>query len=519
MKRKRIAAFLTILGLFLLGVILSPISAAEGPKRVAILPFTMNADRDLTFLQEGIMDMLASRLAWKGEVQVLEKGQVKRQVAQSEGPVDRAKALEVGRALQADYVIFGSLTVFGESVSLDARILDVAKEEELMTAFKQTKGMDEVIPTVNRFAMDINEKIMGRSMAPATAVAGAAPETPKGPGGLAAVGEDFEGTGVQKVQGFGVQIVSLDVGDVDGDGKDELVFVDETKVYIYKWKEKAFALFKTIDGGWSAEFINVSVADLDHNGRAEIYVSGVTSLSVSSLILEWEGNGFREIVKGQRWLLRVTEVPGQGKILLGQRRATGGRFTGQVQVLKREGNGLVSAGPMDLPSQANVFNFAVADLQGNGMKSTVLLDSSDYLRLYNPAKEVIWKSDEYYGGSITSIVTDIEKNYVFISVPIYMTDVDGDGKQEVMICKNRGATGRFMRRFRHYSSGALQFLTMDPAGLSVKWTTRKASGPIVGYRVADVDYDGLQELVVASVSKTKKMLAKPRSQVVVYDLK
>lgn len=180
---------------------------------------------------------------------------------------------------------------------------------------------------------------------------------------------------------------------------------------------------------------------------------------------------------------------------------------------------MVSAGPMDLPSQANVFNFAVADLQGNGMKSTVLLDSSDYLRLYNPAKEVIWKSDEYYGGSITSIVTDIEKNYVFISVPIYMTDVDGDGKQEVMICKNRGATGRFMRRFRHYSSGALQFLTMDPAGLSVKWTTRKASGPIVGYRVADVDYDGLQELVVASVSKTKKMLAKPRSQVVVYDLK
>ena len=125
--------------------------------------------------------MLASRLAWKGEVQVLEKGQVKRQVAQTEGPMDRAKALEVGRALQADYVIFGSLTVFAESVSLDARILDVPGAEELMTAFKQTKGMDEVIPTVNQFAMDINEKIMGRSIAPAAAVAAAAvPEAPKG---------------------------------------------------------------------------------------------------------------------------------------------------------------------------------------------------------------------------------------------------------------------------------------------------------------------------------------------------
>jgi TolB-like protein len=519
MKRKRIAVFLTILGLLLPGAIPSPISAAEGPKRVAILPFAMNADRDLSFLQEGIMDMLASRLAWKGEVQVLEKGQVKRQVAQSEGPVDRAKALEVGRALQADYVIFGSLTVFGESVSLDARILDVAKEEELMTAFKQTKGMDEVIPTVNQFAMDINEKIMGRSMAPAAAVAASVPEKPKGPGGLAAVGEDFEGTEVQKVQGFKVQIVSLDVGDVDGDGKNELVLADKSKVYIYKWENNAFALFKTVEGGLSAEYINMSLGDLDQNGRAEIYVSSLASDSASSSVLEWDGNGFKKIVKGQRWLLRVIDFPGQGQTLVGQRRAVGGSFRGKVQFLKREGDGLAPAGPLDLPSQANVFNFAVADLQGNGMKSTVLLDSSDYLRLYNPAKEVIWKSEDYYGGSITYIETDLDKNWYFISVPIYITDVDEDGKKEVMICKNHSGSGRFVRRFRYYSSGTLQFLTGDPAGLSVKWTTRKAAGPIVGYRVADVDHDGLKELVVAAVTKEAKMLIAPRSQVVVYDLK
>jgi len=519
MKKIRIAIFLIVLGLLLPGVIQSPICAAEGPKKVAIVPFAMNADRDLTFLQEGILDMLASRLAWKGEVKVLEKGLVKRQVAQFEGPVDRAKALDVGRALQADYVIFGSLTVFGESVSLDARILDVKAEEELMTAFKQTKGMDEVIPTVNQFAMDINEKIMGRSMAPAAAVAAAVPETPKGPGGLTAVGEDFEGKGVQKIQSFRVQIVSLDVGDVDGDGKDELVLVDKTKVYIYKWEEKAFALFKTVEGGLSAEYIRVSLADLDRNGRAEIYVSNLASNSVSSLVLEWDGSAFREIVKGQRWLLQVVDLPGQGQTLVGQRRAAGGGFRGKVQFLNREGNGLVPTGPLDLPGQANVFNFAVADLQGNGMKSTVLLDSSDYLRLYDPGKEVIWKSEEYYGGSITYIETDIERNWYFIPSPVYITDVDEDGKKEVMICMNRSSSGRFTRRFRYYSSGALHFLTMDPAGLSVKWTTRKAPGPIVGYRVADVDHDGSQELVVASVTKEAKMLVEPRSQVVVYDLK
>jgi hypothetical protein len=309
------------------------------------------------------------------------------------------------------------------------------------------------------------------------------------------------------------------MGDVDGDGKSELVFVDKSKVYIYKWKENAFVLFKTVDGGLSAEYINVSVEDLDRNGKAEIYVSSIPSNSVSSLVLEWDGKAFREIVKGQRWLLRVVDLPGQGKTLVGQRRASGGRFSGKVQFLRREGNGLVSAGPLDLPRQANVFNFAVGDLQGNGMKSTVLLDSSDYLRLYNPGKEVIWKSEEYYGGSITYIETDIERNWYFISAPIYITDVDEDGKEEVMISKNRSKSGRFTARFRWYSSGAVHFLTGGPAGLSVKWTTRSTSGPIVGYRVGDVDHDGLKELVVASVTKEKKMLIEPRSQVVVYDLK
>ena len=124
------------------------------------------------------MDMLSSRLAWKGEVDVLEKGPVKKRAAQFKGPIDTENALNIGKAIQVDYVIFGSLTVFGESVSIDAKILDMAKSEELLTAYNQSKGMDEVIPTITRFAQDINEKIMGRFIVKPP-VRTAAPEAPK----------------------------------------------------------------------------------------------------------------------------------------------------------------------------------------------------------------------------------------------------------------------------------------------------------------------------------------------------
>jgi len=522
MKKIMTAILLPLSALLLLTFNHISLSTAEGPKRVAILPFTMNADRDLTFLQEGIMDMLASRLAWKGEVEVLEKGLVKKQVAQREGPVDRDRALETGRALQADYVIFGSLTVFGESVSLDARILDVQGSEELMTAFKQTKGMDEVIPTVNQFAIDINEKIMGRVVAPP--VVAAVPQTPTGPGGLVAVGEDFEGKEVGHVQTLGAEIVGLDVGDVDGDGKNELVLIDKKKVYVYKWREreKTFAQFKTADLGLSPDCVYVSVGDLDGNGRAEIYVSNLGGANVSSLVLEWDGSGFKEKTKGEPWFFRVVDFTGQGQVLIGQRRRTNGSFRGPVQFLKREEKGYVPTGALNLPKGGNVFNFVSADFSRSGSPYTALLDRSEYLRLYGPDGKEVWRSESYYGGTLTYMTGGgSTETWYYMPSPIYVTDVDENGEKEVMICKNESKTRRLLDRFRYYTSGTLHFLTWDQVGLSTKWTTKKQGGPVTGYRVSDVDNDGVQELIVASVLEGEGFIGfgKGRSQVVVYELK
>ena len=523
MKQKNTNILFTVIILLSVAFIQAPASHGKAPKKVAILPFTMNADRDLAFLQKGIIDMLASRLAWKGEVEILEKGRVKKTADQFKGPFDREKALTIGKALQADYVITGSLTVFGESVSIDAKILDVTKSEELVTAFNQSKGMDEVIPTVDQFAQDINEKIMGRYMRPT--VRTAEPEVPGGPGGLRGVGETFQGRDVGHVQKFRFEIVALDEGDVDGDGKNELVLINKDTVFVYKWKEKVFAQFKAIKGQWSPDYVYVSVGDQDRNGTAEIYVSNVSEMGISSLVLEWDGSSFKRIADGQRWFFRVIDVPGQGETLIGQKRAVDGGFQGGVQYLKREGNRFVSAGSVSLPPFTDVFNFAFADFKGTGKTETVLFGPAEYLRLYDSAKERVWKSEDYFGGSVTffevetrDVLTE-ETNYTFVSSPIYITDVDEDGEKEVMVCKNSSRVLRLLTKHRNFSGGTLHFLTRDKMGLTTKWMSKKLPGPIVGYRVADVDNDGAPELVIASVKKEAHMFGNPRSQIVVYDLK
>ncbi len=68
-------------------------------------------------------------------------------MAEFPGSLEKKTALEIGKLLGADYVILGSLTVFGQSVSMDAKILDVSKSDVLVTAFDQSEGMDGVIAT------------------------------------------------------------------------------------------------------------------------------------------------------------------------------------------------------------------------------------------------------------------------------------------------------------------------------------------------------------------------------------
>ena len=146
--------------------------AAE-PVKVAIVPFQINAEKDMSFLRDGIYDMLASRLAWEGKVVVLGREVSENAFTAVAGPIEAPAARDIGARIGAKWVLFGSLTLFGNSVSIDTKMVDVCGVEETLSFFNQSEGMEEVIPRINLIAQDINAQVFGRR----TAVAG-----PAGPG-------------------------------------------------------------------------------------------------------------------------------------------------------------------------------------------------------------------------------------------------------------------------------------------------------------------------------------------------
>ncbi|HKI49500.1 MAG TPA: VCBS repeat-containing protein, partial [Desulfobacteria bacterium] len=137
----------------------------------------------------------------------------------------------------------------------------------------------------------------------------------------------------------------------------------------------------------------------------------------------------------------------------------------------------------------------------------------------------LWKSDDFFGGSLIDMeYMDPDANRMantakklFIASPIFTCDVNGDGKREVIICKNNSESGRIFEHFRWFGSGRVHFMDWDEAGLVSNWTSQKLSGTVVGYRVADVDNDGMKELVVGSVTGGS-VAGSPKARLVVYDL-
>ncbi|MEJ2657624.1 MAG: hypothetical protein P8012_10575 [Desulfobacterales bacterium] len=256
-----LAVFVFILG--------TPLWAFAKPVQVAIVPFKINAEKDLSFLKDGIVDMLSARLYWEDKVSIINRQAVEKAAAAVSGTLNESKARKLGASLSADYVLFGSLTVFGNSVSIDAKMVNVSGKKPALTFFNQSQGMDQVIPAINLFATDINEKEFGRVMetrrvspspqASATPTGQAEPDfrahpdkllsggfsggemqnTQKGSPGSAFISTEMAAGGSVKFwksRNIRQRITGMAIGDIDGDGKNETVFTTDHTLEAYRYE-------------------------------------------------------------------------------------------------------------------------------------------------------------------------------------------------------------------------------------------------------------------------------------------
>jgi TolB-like protein len=501
--------FKVILPWLLLVVILtlpsSLISQTRDPNKVykvAILPFTIHSQENLDYLRAGINDILTSRITVEERVVVIEQSIVERALYE-EKPMrlDETSAAKIGMRVGADYVVFGSITKIGEYISLDARLISVTEEKPPVTVYTQQKGIDDVMVKIGDFAQDIGYKILGRR------TAGRLGESRRRSGsGI----EKFDRGSVdfKKSQTFGFEIRGLDIGDVDGDKKNELVAMDSHALYIFKYDGEKMRLFQKIEAGEENNFLTLDVADLNRNGHAEIIVTSVVEDDLRSFILEYEEGTFKKITEKSNWFLRVWTDPKEGPILVGQQRGSDGLPINPVYRMALKKKSFEKGPKMELPKETSIFGAGMANIRGDGKADIVSLDNFSRLRLLSQDGKTQWSSLDHFGETDSYYQTKKKQNEDFrddtavtfyIPGRVVIKDLEGEGVPQVIVTKNE-LSSRFFGRARSFDTGEIHCFAWDQTEMVTAWKTKSFRGYISDFQVKDVDNDGNEELVFAVVA-------------------
>jgi hypothetical protein len=318
--------------------------------------------------------------------------------------------------------------------------------------------------------------------------------------------------------------------DLEGTGSLQYVFSDGARLHIFKqgisgWREEWVE--PTTYASREMQHFNLDVADINGNGRPEIFVTGMLNGTVKSFVIEFK-DGMYQRIADVPGFLRVVSSPGKGDMLIGQGYDPVSFYVGQPKQYVWLDGKYVPAAEFPLPRGVDLYGFAYADIEG-ASPFFVALNDKDQLIVYSNGA-MIWKSEEKYPAVETTVVkpvtgidavlssssneiSDVDKSRkVRISGRVCAVDLNGDGRDEILLPKNSGGT--FLSR-----NNEAEFIGLGWTGarLEQRWSIKDIPGAVRDYQV--IRQQGQGALVLALVMKPGGLFAADHVRVMSYTTK
>jgi outer membrane protein insertion porin family len=127
----------TLLIIFFLMFVAATQVYAQEIKKIAIMPFDIYSKGDNASLRKALYQNLSDELKKEKIIQLLPTDSLLSNTAK----IDEKSVIATGKSLGADFVIMGSLTQFGETISIDAKVIDVNTAKVLPSITVTGKGI------------------------------------------------------------------------------------------------------------------------------------------------------------------------------------------------------------------------------------------------------------------------------------------------------------------------------------------------------------------------------------------
>ncbi len=552
---------------------------AKDKYTVTILPFSLHSAENIDYVKQGIEEMLTSRISSSDKITVTGKDTVLQELKKYKiKEISASNVLSLGKKLNSDYVVWGSITKIGSSISINGKLMDVSNPKSDVGVFTQAQTLDDVIPKINDFSESILRHILGTTSptsapVPAAAAPAPVPNVTAPPQAPPAISRESQIIASMKAGGkkggtltsvinseyintpepinrrefwmsqkIPTELKGMAVGDVNNDGINKIVAIDKNTVYIYQKTEKELKLLDKIKGNSYDNYLAVDVADINGNGTPEIIVTSLNGSLLDSFVLEFKDGKYVKIASDIRWFLRVIDTSSGSPLLLGQEYGLNKPFDTPIYEMVWRNGKYVADQKMKIPLGLSIYGLTIDNLGIGGTDKIIALDELDYLYIIQKTDktlgrltsfgfagdELIWKSDDVYGGSNNYIQnmenaanpteTDMEREKsAYLNLRLLTYDTNKDGKKELIIVKNLSSVGRIFKHFNLFTSSEIYNLEWDGMGMSENWHTKKINGYVTDYAIKDVDGDGKPEIVLALVQSVGASV-RDKSVIVVYKL-
>jgi len=334
--------------------------------------------------------------------------------------------------------------------------------------------------------------------------------------------------------------------DLDGDGAPEYAFADGTRLQVFRqepagWKELWSEVRKgagTVDVQHAAisgaaitdaQVLSLDAADINRNGRPELFLTEIVRDKVVTTVTEWKDGAYRRIAEVPAFL-RVVSMPGRKPFLIGLAFDLAHFYTGEPKEYSWSGSAYVPGAAFPLPSGVRLYGFSYADF-GEGRSLLVALTDDDRLAVYS-GDSMIWKSEEAYAGRSVTVLRPMtlaesmttrsvamdpsgstKNREVRIAGRVIVFDLDGDGRQEVLVSKGSGG-GLLSIEFSRKSD--VRALRWTGVRLEDRWSVRDIAGDILDLQA---ERQGGSTEVRALLRSSNGVLKKDSEQVMLYTVK
>ena len=137
-------------------------SSADKTTAVLVAPFQVRSDEDLSYLSEGLANMLTSRLSVHEDLTIIDEAVAISDMRERGMPsLDLESARSLGNRANADHVVVGTFTKSGEDITFEVMIVDVSADKPPIAVLYHEQTMKRLMEGVTVLAELIHHKIKG----------------------------------------------------------------------------------------------------------------------------------------------------------------------------------------------------------------------------------------------------------------------------------------------------------------------------------------------------------------------